>query len=274
MTNYNYRGMFDLSGKTAVITGAAGILGRQFCIGFLQLGANVVAADLRTEPLQQLVQELSSEYGARASGFVADVADPQSVNAMTNAAIERFGRIDILLNNAGAKSKDLTAFFQNFENYSLEIWREIAAVNLDGAFLVAQAVGRHMVQQGGGTIIQTASIYGLVASDNRIYDGSLYMGVQINNPAIYSASKAGLVGFTKWLAAYWAEKGIRVNALAPGGVFSGQNDTFVEKYSARIPMGRMAHLHEMVGTAIYLASDASSYVTGQCIAVDGGLTAW
>ena len=149
------------------------------------------------------------------------------------------------------------------------------SVNMDGMFLVAQAVGNQMVHQGtGGSIIQTSSIYGILASDKRIYEGSYYLGRQIGNPAVYSASKAGVVGLTKYLAAYWADKGIRVNTLTPGGVESGQNDTFKGRYSARVPLGRMAQGEEMVGALIYLASDASSYVTGQNLVVDGGLSVW
>ena len=149
------------------------------------------------------------------------------------------------------------------------------AVNLDGMFLVAQAVGKQMVAQGrGGSIIQTASIYGVMAPDHRIYEGSFYLGHQINTPAVYAASKAAVIGLTKYLATYWADKGIRVNTLTPGGTESGQNDEFIRRYSARIPLNRMANAHEMVGALLYLAADASSYVTGQNIIVDGGLDAW
>ena len=149
------------------------------------------------------------------------------------------------------------------------------AVNIDGMFLVAQAVGNQMVKQGkGGSIIQTASIYGILASDKRIYEGSFYLGRQINNPGVYTTSKAAVVGLTKYLAAYWADKGIRVNTLIPGGVESGQNEIFKERYSARVPLGRMAQADELVGALIFLASDASSYVTGQNIIVDGGLSVW
>ena len=141
--------------------------------------------------------------------------------------------------------------------------------------LLRVAVGDQMVKQGtGGSIIQTASIYGILASDKRIYEGSHYLGMQISNPGVYSTSKAAVVGLTRYLAAYWADKGIRVNTLVPGGVESGQNETFKERYSARVPMGRMAQAHELVGALIYLASDASSYMTGQCIIVDGGLSVW
>jgi NAD(P)-dependent dehydrogenase (short-subunit alcohol dehydrogenase family) len=149
------------------------------------------------------------------------------------------------------------------------------SVNVDGMFLVAQAVGRQMQKQGtGGSIVQTASIYGIVSSDKRIYEGSFYLGRQISNPAVYSTSKAAVVGLTKYLAANWGDSGIRVNALVPAGVESGQNDTFKARYSARVPLGRMAKPDEMVGALVYLASDASSYVTGHCLVVDGGLSAW
>ena len=142
-------------------------------------------------------------------------------------------------------------------------------------FLVAKAVGKQMVAQGkGGSVIQTASIYGVMAPDQRIYEGSFYLGRQINTPAVYAVSKAGVIGLTKYLAAYWADKGIRVNTLTPGGTESGQNDEFKRRYSNRVPLARMAQAHEMVGTLLYLASDASSYVTGQNIIVDGGLSIW
>ena len=149
------------------------------------------------------------------------------------------------------------------------------SVNIDGMFLMAQSVGRQLLRQGhGGAVIQTASIYGLVGPDPRIYEGSEYLGGPINTPAVYAASKAAVVGLTKWLATHWASSGIRVNCLVPGGVSSGQNSTFSEHYSSRVPMGRMAKSDEMVPALLYLASDASSYVTGQVLAVDGGWTCW
>jgi NAD(P)-dependent dehydrogenase (short-subunit alcohol dehydrogenase family) len=169
----------------------------------------------------------------------------------------------------------LDAFFAPFENYSLDEWRKIMAVNIDGMFLVAQAVGRKMIQQGtGGSIVQTSSIYGVMAPDQRIYEGSFYLDHQINTPAVYSASKAAVIGLSKYLATYWATQGIRVNTLTPGGTESGQNEEFKSRYAARIPMGRMAAPSEIVGALLFLLSDASSYVTGQNILVDGGLSAW
>jgi len=194
---------------------------------------------------------------------------------MVRQVVEEFGEITVLHNNAASKSTDLDAFFAPFEEYSLEEWRRIMSVNIDGMFLVAQAVGGQMVRQGkGGSIVQTSSIYGVMAPDPRIYEGSFYMGRQISSPAVYSASKAAVVGLTKYLSTYWADKGIRVNTLTPGGNDSGQNDEFKQRYSARIPLGRMGNPPEMVGALLFLASDASSYITGQNIMVDGGLSAW
>jgi NAD(P)-dependent dehydrogenase (short-subunit alcohol dehydrogenase family) len=271
----NYKNLFDLSGKTAIVTGGAGILGRHFCKGLAEFGADVAVVDIEEKQASDFAEELHREYNVKAVGIGCDVSETTSVKKMVERVVEQFGQVNILHNNAASKSKDLDAFFAPFEKYSIGEWRKIMAVNIDGMFLVAQAVGDQMIQQGkGGSIIQTASIYGIMASDKRIYEGSFYLGRQISNPAVYSASKAAVIGLTRHLAAYWADKGIRVNAIVPGGVESGQNDTFKSRYSARVPMNRMAQAHEMVGAVIYLASDASSYVTGQSIAVDGGLSAW
>jgi NAD(P)-dependent dehydrogenase (short-subunit alcohol dehydrogenase family) len=271
----NYRSFFDLTGKTAVVTGALGILGKHFCRGLAEFGANVAVLDLEPDACTQFAETVAKDYGVRALGVSCDVSQPESVCSMLERVVATFGQIHILHNNAASKSADLKAFFAPFEDYSLQEWRKIMGVNIDGMFLMAQAVGAQMIRQGaGGSIIQTSSIYGLLASDKRIYEGSDYLGMQISNPAVYSASKAAVVGLTRYLAAYWGDKGIRVNALVPAGVESGQNDTFKQRYSARVPMGRMAQAHELVGTLVYLASDASSYVTGQTLVVDGGLSAW
>jgi len=270
-----YRGLFDLNGKVAVVTGGAGILGQHFCAGLAESGADVAVVDLQTENAQESAQLLAERYGVKAFGFGCDVSDPASVQTMVANVVAAFGEINILHNNAAGKSDDLDAFFAPFEDYSLDQWRKIMSVNLDGMFLVAQAIGKQMVAQGkGGSIIQTASIYGVMAPDHRIYEGSFYLGRQINTPAVYTASKAAVLGLTKHLATYWAEKHIRVNALSPGGTESGQNDEFKRRYAARIPMGRMANAAEMVGALLYLASDASSYVTGQNMILDGGLNCW
>jgi len=271
----HYKDLFQLNGKAAVVTGAVGILGQRFCRGLAEFGANVVVVDLEQDRCKAFAAELQSDYAIEAAGIACDVSDPDSVAEMVDRAVKRFGAIHILHNNAASKSTDLDAFFATTEKYSLSEWRKIMAVNVDGMFLVAQAVGGQMQKQGtGGSIIQTASIYGILSSDKRIYEGSFYLDRQISNPAVYSTSKAAVVGLTRYLAGNWGDAKIRVNALVPGGVESGQNDTFKARYSARVPLARMAQPDEMVGALVYLASDASSYVTGHCLVVDGGLSAW
>lgn len=273
--NSHYKSFFDLEGKIAIVTGALGILGQGFCKGLAEFGANIAVVDLDDQRCLAFAKDLEREYGKSAAGFACDVSNPDSVAEMTNKVVQHFGAINILHNNAASKSMDLDAFFAPTEKYSMQEWRKIMSVNIDGMFLVAQAVGNQMQKQGtGGSIIQTSSIYGLVSSDKRIYEGSFYLGRQISNPAVYSTSKAAVVGLTRYLAANWGEVGIRVNALVPAGVESGQNDTFKARYSARVPLARMARPDEMVGALVYLASDASSYVTGHCLVVDGGLSAW
>lgn len=270
----SYRALFDLAGKTAIVTGGCGILGRTFCHGLAEFGAQVVVADLDQTAADEFAEELSAAHGTRCLGIACDVSERDAVGRMVARAAEAFGRIDILHNNAGNPDTDPDAYFARFEDYDLDQWRAVLAVDLDGMFLVAQAVGARMAADGGGSIIQTASIYGAMGSDQRIYEGATYHGRAINNPAVYSAGKAGVIGLTRWLATYWADKGIRVNALVPGGVESGQSAEFQARYSARVPLARMARREEMVGALVWLASDASSYVTGQMIHVDGGLSAW
>ncbi|MGK7873271.1 MAG: SDR family oxidoreductase [Xenococcaceae cyanobacterium] len=275
MSELSYRGLFDLKSKVAVVTGGAGILGQHFCAGLAESGAKVAVVDLQEAKAIELAEKIGDRYSTQAIGVGCDVSKPESVEAMVARVVSEFGEINILHNNAAGKSDDLNAFFAPFEEYSLEQWQMIMAVNLDGMFLVAQAIGKQMVTQGkGGSIIQTSSIYGVMAPDRRIYEGSFYLGRQIDSPAVYSVSKAGVIGLTKYLAAYWADKRIRVNTLTPGGVESGQNPEFQQKYSARVPLGRMAQSTEMVGALLYLASEASSYITGQNIIIDGGLSAW
>lgn len=266
---------FDFSGKVIVITGAAGILGSEFCNAFASLGGLVICLDSDLEKLCALVSILQNKFGKTSADFFScDVADKKNVEAVIAEVILRHKKIDVLINNAATKTADIQAFFQKFEDYDLETWKEIMSVNLDGMFLMAQAVGRQMCQQKNGAIIQTASIYSMLGPDQRIYEGSHYLGGAINTPAVYTTSKAGVIGLTKHLATLWGEFGIRVNALCPGGVSSGQNNEFNRKYSARVPLGRMAEKSDIVGPMVFLASDAASYITGQVLMVDGGLSAW
>lgn len=270
-----YNNLFELKNKTAIVTGAVGILGKEFCTALACYGADVAVVDINGNEALDFSDLLRKKYGIRSIGIQCDVSQPESVNEMVEQTIAELGDIHILHNNAAGKSADLVGFFQPFEQYSLQMWQEIMSVNINGMFLVAQAVGKKMVSQGcGGSIIQTSSIYGTLAPDNRIYENAYYLGCNINTPAVYAVSKAAVVSLTKYLATYWADKKIRVNCISPGGVESGQNQSFIENYSKRVPMNRMANRDEMVGALIYLASDASSYITGQNIMIDGGLSAW
>lgn len=267
--------ILDLRGKCAVVTGGAGLLGSHFCGGLAAHGARVAVVDVREDEARALASRLTAEHGVEAIGVGCDVSDPVSVAAMVEAVVAAFGGIHVLHNNAATRGTDLDALFAPFEEFTLDTWRRIMAVNLDGMFLVAQAVGRQMIRQGtGGAVVQTASIYGHVAPDPRIYEGSFYLGRTINTPAVYAASKAGVIGLTRYLAVHWAPHKIRVNTLSPGGVASGQNEIFQRRYSERVPLARMGEAAEMVGALLYLVSDAASYVTGQVLLVDGGWTAW
>ena len=266
--------LFSLTGKVAVVTGGAGLLGQVFCQALVTAGANVAIIDLDKQAADKTATTIEKAETQKVIAVECDITSPESVSAMVKTVVTQLGGIDILLNNAASKGSNLDQFFAPFENYSLQAWREVMAVNIDGLFLVAQSVGSQMKKQGGGSIIQVSSIYGVVAPDQRIYQGSEYNGRPINTPAVYSVSKAAVLGLTSYLSTYWADSKIRVNTLTPGGIESGQNSEFNQKYSNRVPLGRMGEASELTGALIYLASDASSYVTGQNIIVDGGLSAW
>ncbi|QQR59921.1 MAG: SDR family oxidoreductase [Candidatus Melainabacteria bacterium] len=266
---------FRLDQKVAIVTGGGGILGRQFCSGLAQFGAIVCICDINIEAAQKVSTEIEQQFGLKSHPYLLDVSNEESAESVIDDIERRFGSIDILHNNAATKSSSLEKFFAKVETYDPETWHEVMSVNVTGMFNMAKAVGKKMVnQEQGGCVVQTSSIYGILAPDQRIYSGSRYMGTEINTPAVYSVSKAAVVGLTNYLSTYWADKKIRVNTLTPGGVSSGQNDVFAQKYSQRVPLGRMAEAHEMVGALIFLASPAASYITGQNLVVDGGLGVW
>lgn len=258
---------FRLDGKTVVLTGAAGIIGTEAVLAFLEAGARVCAIDRNTALLKQ---KLGPEHGSLMH-CAADVTSRESLLKARKKLESKWAPADALLNNAAAKSRN---FFEPFESFPLEDWNEVMSVNLTGAMLAAQVFGSAMAERGHGSIVNTLSIYGIVGPDQRIYEGSMYLGRPINTPAVYGASKAGLWGLTKYLATYWGSRGVRVNAVTPGGVSSGQNEVFVQNYSSRVPLGRMAEGSDVASAMRYLASDASKYVTGHNLVVDGGWTAW
>lgn len=275
MSEPNLSNLFDLTGRVAVVTGGAGTIGSRVCHGLAIHGAGVAVVDIDGSAAERVANEIMHEHGTQAVPIACDVASPVSVEKMVRSVTDALGDIHVLHNNAAAKSSDLDTFFAPFEDYDLATWRQVMSVNLDGMFLVAQAVGGRIVNQGtSGSIIQTSSIYGLVGPDQRIYEGSIRKGYQMSLPAAYAASKAAVIGLSRYLATYWADKKIRVNTLVPGGVDNGVNETFRGHYSSRVPLGRLATADEMIGAVVYLASDASSYVTGQELVVDGGWIAW
>jgi NAD(P)-dependent dehydrogenase (short-subunit alcohol dehydrogenase family) len=269
-----YAKLFRLDGKTALVTGGTGILGRHFCSGLAENGANVVIVDQDKTDVEEFAAHLAKKYHVKTLGVACDLSKENDVEKMVAQVWDLFNGIDILHNNAASKGSNIRDFFEPSESFPMKAWREVMSVNVDGLFLVLRAVGSRMAVRGSGSIIQTGSIYGVAAPDQRIYEGSNYMGGAISSPAVYSASKAAVVGLTKYFASLWGARNVRVNTLIPGGVESGQNAVFTTNYSRRVPMGRMARAEEMVGPLIFLSSDASSYITGQEIIVDGGLTCW
>ncbi len=263
---------FTLQGMNILVTGAAGILGRHFCSGLVHAGAHVIAVDLHQEGLEALVDHVGLPDSLTL--VRCDVSDEQSVVATIDRLWSDHGQIHGLLNNAASKSDSLDQFFADFESSTLANWRQVTSVNLDAAYVVAREVGGRMANVKTGSIVQISSIYAVVGPDQRIYEGSKYLGRQISSPAVYSASKAGILGLTRFLATLWGEQGIRVNSVTPGGVSSGQNEVFENQYSERVPMKRMATERDIVGPVVFLFSEAASYITGQNLIVDGGLTAW
>lgn len=274
--------LFDLHGKTALVTGGAGLLGTEFCRTLAEAGAYVVVVDLNHEAAQAVADTISNQgYSGLALGV--DITDHGAVEKMASHVLAVFGRLDILVNSAAMDPKfdpqNLAAQSANagaFESFPLDSWKQALDVNLTGAFLCCQAAAKAMLVQGGGVIINIASMYGLVGPDQRLYERpDLPPGAPRSyKPVYYTVTKAGILGLTHYLAAYFAGKNIRVNALTPGGVFNGHQDQFVQAYSARSILGRMAQKDEMNGALLFLASDASAYMTGANLVVDGGWTAW
>jgi 2-deoxy-D-gluconate 3-dehydrogenase len=267
---------FKMQGQVALITGAAGLLGRQFALALAQAGAAVMLADLASDQAAEYAAELQAQ-GFNAAALRADVTELESAQAMVAVTLAHFGRLDVLINSAALDPKfdpehSSSQVANAFETYSLESWRQALDVNLTGMFLASQAAVAPMLRQGKGVIVNICSTYGLNGPDQRLYERP--DGSRSFKPAYYSVTKAGVLGFTRYLAAYYAGQNIRVNALTPGGVFNGHDDVFTQAYSSRTILGRMAHLDEMSAAMLFLCSDASSYMTGGNLVVDGGWTAW
>lgn len=267
---------FSLSGRTALVTGGAGLLGRQFARTLGEAGAKVVVADLDQETADEHAGSLVKD-GMIAMAVGVDVTNPESVSAMVEKTVKRFDSLDVIVNSAALDPKfdpeNLEHQSANaFETYPLETWKQAIDVNLTGMFLTCQAAARRMLEQGSGVIINICSIYSLAGPDQRLYEQP--DGARFYKPVYYPVSKAGICGLTRYLAAYYGGKNIRVNALTPGGVFNDHDASFTEKYAPKTMLGRMAELDELNGALLFLASDASSYMTGANLVVDGGYTAW
>ena len=267
--------LFNLTGRIALITGGAGLMGVQHAKAIQAEGGIPVIADLN---LRQ-AESVRSQIGGRAAAMELDVTREESISACLASVLERFGKIDILINNAArnpmVEGTDTSAAFARFEDQDLEGWTRDLAVGLTGAMLCSKIVGRHLAAHGGGVILNIGSEYALVAPDQRLYEQSgLPAERQPRKPVSYSVVKHGIIGLTRFLATYWADRQVRVNCLCPGGIANHQPAEFTQRLSRLIPMGRMAQPDEMQGAVIFLCSDASRFMTGAIVTVDGGRTVW
>ena len=267
--------LFDIKNRNIVITGSSGLLGSQYANTLSAAGANVILVDLDSAKNKKLENSLIKKYGTRARSYTTDISNIQEVKKLAKNVLNDFKKIDGLINNAAYTSKGAKAEsakpYGSFENFPIKIWQKSIDINLTGVFFCSQVFGKIMVKQGKGVIVNIASTYGLVGADQRIYGKS-----GLNLPISYAATKGGIVNLTRYLAAYWSKKNIRVNTLSPGGVLDStyQDKKFIKKYSERTILGRMARKDEYNGAMLFLISDASSYMTGANLIVDGGWTAW
>jgi len=267
--------LFDLTGRVAIVTGGAGLLGFHHGAILAAAGANVVLLDLDVANPAMRAAQLTDAHGPECLGIAADITSEGSLEAARDIIVDRFGRIDILINNAAnnPKVEDQKPGqpWSRLENFPLQTWNADIAVGLTGAFLCSRIFGQQMVAQNSGVILNVASDLGVIAPDQRLYrKEGLPEDEQPVKPVTYSVVKTALIGLTRYLSTYWTAHNIRVNAISPGGVFAGQPDEFTTKLHALIPMGRMAHKDEYQGAVLFLCSDASSYMTGQNLIVDGG----
>lgn len=268
---------FSLTDRVAIITGGAGLLGVRHAEAIASQGGIPVLADIQGDAAVARAQQISSSFGVPAIGVACDITRRDAVDALLHAVMDRFGRVDILVNNAAnnpkveAPGRD----FSRFEHFTLEQWNADVAVGLTGAFLCAQVFGTAFARQGHGVIVNISSEYGIIAPDQRLYHREgVPADEQPVKPVTYTVVKSGLHGLTIYLATYWAHAGVRVNTITLGGVEHGQPADFLARAASRIPMERMARPHDFQGALVYLCSDASSFVTGANLVVDGGKSVW
>lgn len=272
--------LFELTGKTAIITGGAGLLGRKHAEALMEYGANCVLVDICVEYAEKVATELTNSYKGKAIAIGKSIIYKNGVDEILSESLKHFGSVDILINNAannpkysdikGEKNKN-----KRFETFSEESWHEDVDVGLKGSFLCSQVFGTYFAEQNKGVILNIASDLGVIAPDQRLYrKEGLEEGEQPTKPVTYSVVKTGLLGLNRYLATYWADKGVRSNALILGGVFAGQDEEFVNRVSNLIPMNRMANVNEYQAAVVFLCSDASLYMTGATLTMDGGRTCW
>ncbi len=265
--------LFSLKGKVAIVTGALGLIGKQHCFALAEAGANVVVCDLNEDKCKDFAAQLPGKN----LGVGTDITNIESVKNVKDKTLHEFQEISVLINNAAIndmfENPTAASELSKFENYPLNLWQKSLDVNITGTFLCSQVLGSEMAKKGKGSIINVASTYGITAPDQSIYkkpDGTQ----SFYKSAAYPVTKGAVISFTKFLAAYWGNKGVRVNTLSPGGVENNQEEYFISNYSRKTPLGRMAAPTDYKGAIIFLASDASSYMTGANLIVDGGWTSW
>jgi len=261
---------FDLNGKVALITGAGGLLGSVHAKELASAGADLILTDLKEESCVALAAEIDHKYSVHAIARSCDVTNEKSWEVMLASCEDELASIDILVNNAGYTNKTRSPGYDAaFEDFSVEDWHAVLNVNLTGTFLGCKVVGRRMLTRGAGSIINIASLYGVVSPNHPMYEGT-----GVTQPAAYSVSKAGVIGLTRYLGTLWAQRGVRVNCITPGGVFNGHSDPFLSRFEKLNPIGRMASPHEIGGAVVFLASEASRYCVGHNLIIDGGWTVW
>jgi NAD(P)-dependent dehydrogenase (short-subunit alcohol dehydrogenase family) len=274
----SHRDLFDLTGRVAIITGGAGLLGQQHARAIAGAGGHVVLLDLPAARPWEKAEELQRASGTRAMGLDADITCPEQVEAVLSQVLDRFGAVDILINNAANNPKvegSASTAWSRLENFPLAVWHADLAVGLTGAFVCSKIFGAEMARRKRGVIINIASDLALIGPDQRLYrQEGLPADQQPVKPVTYSVVKTGLLGLTRYLATYWADAGVRVNAISLGGVYNGQPEEFVARLRQLIPLGRMAQRDEYQGAILFLCSDASSYMTGSNLIIDGGRTCW
>ena len=279
MEEKSLESLFRLDGKVIIITGAAGLLGRKHAEAIAAFGGTPVLLDLYEGPVKQLADELNEKYLVSAIGVSLDITNEEAIFNNCNQLVKQFGKIDGLVNNAANNPKVEDNGEKNFsrlENFPLDVWNQDIAVGLTGAYLCSKYYGTQISKNpNGGVIVNISSDLGLMAPDQRLYKKK---GVAENQqpvkPVTYSVVKTGLIGLTRYLATYWADKNVRCNAMCPGGVKNGQPESFLNKVNSKIPMNRLAQPNEYQGTLLWMLSDASSYLNGAIISVDGGRTSW